>query len=183
MKKFITLGFAIVSISISGCTFNIGTNDTNATGSNTTATNTTNSAPAAAENKPPNTAAAPKKDAPEPAKKSETAPNESKSSGTRVQFANGETSTSVTKDIPANGSVEFIMNVQKGQTMGYTVGYDFNDSDVEVFLTEPGSHEISKISGPKAPQEFAVKKSGDHSLNVTNTSKKKITITLYLDVE
>ncbi|MFM9903779.1 MAG: hypothetical protein ACKVQJ_04315 [Pyrinomonadaceae bacterium] len=31
------------------------------------------------------------------------------------------------------------MNVQKGQTMEYTVGYDFDDSDIDAFLYEPGS--------------------------------------------
>ncbi|MEK7725159.1 MAG: hypothetical protein AAB336_12460 [Acidobacteriota bacterium] len=112
-----------------------------------------------------------------------SAPASSTDNGIRVQFAKGETSTSVTKDIPANGSVDFLINVRKGQTMGYTVGYDFKDSDIEAYLGEPGDQDASIPVAPKAPQTFVVKKSGDHFLEVTNTTKKKVTITLYLDVE
>ena len=101
----------------------------------------------------------------------------------RVEFARGETSASVTKDIPANGVVEFLFNVKKGQTVNYTVGYDFKDSDLTVYLGEPGDQDSAIPSRPKAPQTFVVKKSGDHSLEVTNTTKKKVTITLFLDVE
>lgn len=101
----------------------------------------------------------------------------------RVQFARGETSTSITREIPANGSVDFLINAAKGQKMEYTIGYDFKDSDIEAFLTEPGSQDISKTSGPKDRQEFVVKKGGDHRLTVNNTTRKKATITLYLDIE
>lgn len=104
-------------------------------------------------------------------------------SGERVKFAKGETSASVTKVIPANGSVDFIINAKKGQTMGFTVGYDFRDSDIEAFLTEPGMQDITISSGPKEPNEFIIKKTGDHRLTVNNTTKKKVTITLYLDIE
>lgn len=101
----------------------------------------------------------------------------------RVQFARGETSTMVTKDISANGSVDFLVNVKKGQKMGFTIGYDFKDSDVYYALYEPNTSDVTMSAGPKAPQEFEIKMSGDHRLTVTNTTKKKITITLYLDVE
>lgn len=181
MKKILTLGLMIIAISISSCTFNVSTGTNNATApvSNTTAANTSNSAPTTTTNQSANAATAPKKEA-EPATKADV----SKPGVTRVQFAKGETSTTVTKDIPAGGSVGFLMNVQKGQTIGYTVGYDFNDSDLDVFLTEPGSHDdISQSARPKEPNEFVVKKSGDHQLSVINTTKKKVTITLYLDVE
>jgi hypothetical protein len=104
-------------------------------------------------------------------------------SGERVRFANGETSAMVTRDIPAGGSIDFVIGVRKGQTLGYTVGYDFKDSDIRAFLTEPGMQDISKTSGPKEPQEFMIKKSGDHRLTVSNTTRKKLTITLYVDVE
>lgn len=100
----------------------------------------------------------------------------------RVQFARGESSVSLTKTIAANGSIDFLINAKKGQTMSYTVGYDFKDSDVEAFLTEPGLQDISLQSGPKEPKEFRIKKSGDHRLTVNNTTRKKITITLYLDI-
>ncbi|MBK7394590.1 MAG: hypothetical protein IPI64_15065 [Chloracidobacterium sp.] len=89
----------------------------------------------------------------------------------------------MTKDIPAKGSIDFLMNVQKGQTMECTVGYDFDDSDIDAFLYEPGSQAVSVSSGPKEPNEFLVKKSGDHRLTVDNRTNKKITITLYLLVE
>lgn len=100
----------------------------------------------------------------------------------RVQFAKGETSAMVTKDIPANGVVEFLINAKKGQMLEYTVGYDFKDSDVEAFLSEPGMPDASLSSGPKERQEFTIQKSGDHRLSVNNNTKKKITITLYLDI-
>lgn len=112
-----------------------------------------------------------------------TVSSNEETTGERVKFAKGEVSTSVTKEIPANGSVEFIINAKKGQTMGYTIGYDFRDSDIEAFLTEPGLQDVSKTSGPKDRNEFVVKRSGDHRLMVNNTTKKKVTITLYLDIE
>ena len=102
--------------------------------------------------------------------------------GIRVQFSKGETSAVVTRDIPANGTVDFIVNVKKGQTLEYTVGYDFKDSDIEAFLTEPGMQDISLSSGPKSRNEFVVKKSGDHRITVNNTTGKKIPMTLYVDV-
>ncbi len=101
----------------------------------------------------------------------------------RVTFAAGESSTYLTRNIPANDSHEFIFNARKGQTLGFTVAYDFKVSDVEAFLTEPGSQDISLTTGPKAPNEFVVQKTGDHRLLVRNLTRKKITITLYLDIE
>lgn len=111
-----------------------------------------------------------------------TTPVSSNPNEVRVQFAKGETSAAVTKDIAANGSVDFLINAKKGQLLEYTVGYDFRDSDVQAFLTEPGMQDISHSSGPKDRQEFTIQKSGDHRLTVNNTTKKKITITLYLDI-
>ena len=101
----------------------------------------------------------------------------------RVRFAAGETSASVTKVIPANGAIAFLFNVKKGQTIEYTVDYDFKESDLRVYLGEPGDQDASIPSASKAPQKFVVKKSGDHMLEVTNTTRKKATITLFLDVE
>lgn len=179
MKKYlITL---IVAASMSACTFNVST------GANNTAANSAtpaNSAPTAAENKAANTAntaAAPKKEEADTAKKTEPAPSSGNS--VRVQFAKGETSTMVTKDIPAKGSVDFVINVKKGQKMGFTVGYDFNDNDVNFALYEPDTKDVTMSAGPKEPQEFEVKMNGDHRLTVNNTTNKKVTITLYLDVE
>ncbi len=103
--------------------------------------------------------------------------------GERVRFAAGETSTYLERNIPANNSHEFIINAKKGQTIGFTVAYDFKDSDITVYLGEPGDQDTSIPSAPKAPQTFVVKKSGDHRLEVTNTTKKKVTITLSLEIE
>ena len=171
----------IVSL-LNACTFNVSTG-TNNTAANS-ATPAANSAPTAAENKAANTAntaAAPKKEEADTAKKTESAPNSGNS--VRVQFAKGETSTMVTKDIPAKGSVDFVINVKKGQKMGFTVGYDFIDNDVNFALYEPDTKDVTMSAGPKEPQEFEVKMNGDHRLTVNNTTNKKVTITLYLDVE
>ncbi len=181
MKKSLILGLIVIAGLMTGCTFSAstGTNSTSAT-----IANTTNSAPATAENKTANTvntAAAPKKEA-DTAKKTDAKPSESKSES-RVQFAKGETSTSVTKDIPANGAVDFLFNIKQGQTVGYTIDYDFKESDITAYLGEPGDQDTSIPVRPKVPQKFVVKKSGDHRLEVTNTTKKKATITLFLDVE
>jgi hypothetical protein len=178
MKKSLILGLISITGLLSGCSSPVS-NTTNST--NAPVANTTNSAPATVENKTTNTAAAPKKEA-DTAKKTDSKPSESISE-TRVQFGKGETSTTVTKDIPANGVVDFVFNVKKGQTVEYTVGYDFNDSDLQIYMGEPGDQDASIPSTPKAPKSFVVKKSGDHRLEVTNKTKKKVTITLYMDIE
>lgn len=178
MKKYF-LTF-IVAASMSACTFNVSTGTNNAT---TNSATPANSAPTA-ENKTANTSnagTAPKKEEADNTKKTESAP--SSANGVRVQFAKGETSTMVTKDIPAKGSVDFLINMKKGQKMGFTVGYDFNDNDVNAALYEPDTKDVTLSSGPKEPQEFEVKMNGDHRLTVNNTTNKKVTITLYLDVE
>lgn len=172
------IGLIAAAISITGCSFNVSTGTNNsapspsANASSAATGNTANTT---------NTVAAPKKEETDSAKKSEPAANSTNS--VRVQFAKGETSTSMTKDIPANGSVDFVINVKKGQKMGFTVGYDFNDDDVNYALYEPGTKDVTMAAGPKEPQEFDVKMSGDHRLTVNNTTGKKVTITLYLDVE
>jgi hypothetical protein len=116
-----------------------------------------------------------------PAKKA--APQATTNTKETVRFAKGANSTTLTRTIAASGSIDFIVNAKKGQKMGFTVGYDFNDSDVEAFLTEPGLQDISLTTSPKKPNEFVLKSTGNHRLTVNNTTKKKITITLYLAVE
>lgn len=182
MKKTLILGLITVAFSINGCTFNVGTSSNTP---NVNATNTANSAPTTADSKPSttiNSTAAPKKQD-DVAKDSDLTTSVVKPRTTRVQLTKGETTTYVTRDIPANGSIDFLINAQKGQTMEYTVGYDFEDSDIIAYLGEPGDQDASIPAPPKAPQTFVVKKSGDHRIDVTNTTKKKVTITLYLDVE
>lgn len=175
MKKTLIIGLITIAISITGCTFNLSTGTNNA---NAPASNTTNSAPTTVENKTVTN---------QPAKKDENSatkkPDNPSQKTERVQFGSGKTDGYWTRDIPAEGSIDFVMNAKKGQTIGYTVGYDFKDSDVEAFLTEPGLQDISQIAAPKETKEFTVNKSGDHRLTVNNTTKKKITITLYLDIQ
>ena len=67
--------------------------------------------------------------------------------------------------------------------MDFTIGYDFDDSDIEGFLTEPGLQDIALSTGSKKPNEFVLTKTGNHRLTVNNTTAKKITITLYLGIE
>lgn len=174
MKKSLILGLIVITGLFSGCSSPVsnGTNSTNAP-----VANTTNTAPATAENKTANTTNT------AVAKKSDSDSSPVKPSTTRVQFGKGETSTTVTKDIPANGIVDFVFNVKKGQTVEYTVGYDFNESDLQIYLGEPGDQDTSISSSPKVPKTFVVKKSGDHRLEVTNKTNKKVTITLYMDIE
>lgn len=100
-----------------------------------------------------------------------------------VKFAKGKSDAALTQTILASSSMDFIVNAKKGQTIGFTIGYDFKDSDVQGFLTEPGLQDISLKTGPKSPNSFAVNKTGNHRLTVHNTAKKKITITLYIDIE
>ena len=182
MKRTLTLSLLAVASLFAGCTFNVSTGNSNASApaSNTTAANAANSAPATANNQTANTATAPKKEEGNAAKKYDSS---NSANGVRVQFAKGETSTSVTKDIPAKGSVDFLINVKKGQKMGFTVGYDFDDNDVNYALYEPDTKDVTMSAGPKEPQEFEVKMNGDHRLTVNNTTGKKVTITLYLDVD
>lgn len=178
-KRYLAIFFALSLAS--ACTFNVstGSNSASAPASNTSSSSTPADNKTAAASPASNSATAPKKEA-EADKKTES--TSSSGNSVRVQFAKGETSTMLTKDIPANGSVDFLINAQKGQRMEYTVGYDFKDSDIEAFLTEPGLQDISLSSGPKEPQQFDVQKSGDHRLTVNNTTGKKVTITLYLDI-
>ena len=100
----------------------------------------------------------------------------------RVTIPKGDNNANITKEISANGSIDFLINVKKGQELGFEVGYDFKDGDIEAFLTEPEMQDISASSGPKTRKVFKVNKSGDHRLTVNNTTRKKVTITLYVDV-
>lgn len=100
----------------------------------------------------------------------------------RVRFSRGETSAQVTHRIAARGSVNFLINARRGQTLGFTVGYDFSDRDLNIYLLEPGGQDFSLTAAAKEPKEFAVKKTGDHTISVTNTTARAVTITLYADV-
>ncbi len=100
-----------------------------------------------------------------------------------VQFAKGKTDTYVTRSINASSSIDLNLPAKKGQTIVFTIGYDFKDSDIEAFLTEPTLQDISLRTGPKSTNDFRVTKTGNHRLTIHNTSKKKITMTLYVNIE
>lgn len=171
----VTIGVA-AGIFSSGCTVNLG-----GAGANTT-TNTSQSVPSGpASNSPAATNAAPKASAPDrPAAPAQKDAGSERS--VRVSFAKGETSGSMTQTIPANGTVNFLVNARSGQLLEFTVGYDFSESDLSVYLSEPGAQEFTLAGEPKKREEFSIKKSGDHTIVVSNTSPKPATITLYVDI-
>ena len=104
------------------------------------------------------------------------------SEGERVKFAAGDNSASLTRDIPANGSIDFIINAKKAQKIGIQMGYESKASDIKAFLSEPGLQDVSLSLGPETRKEFVVKKTGDHRLTVVNNTGKKITFSLYVDI-
>jgi hypothetical protein len=100
-----------------------------------------------------------------------------------VRFAKGKSDAALTRTINSASNFDFNISAKKGQTMSFTIGYDFKDSDVEGFLTEPGQQDISLTTEPKKPNEFKVKRTGNHRLTVHNYTKKNVTITLYISIE
>lgn len=100
-----------------------------------------------------------------------------------VKFPAGKSDAALTQNIGASSSIDFVIYAKKGQTLDFAIGYDFKDSDVQGFLTEPGLQDISLKTGPKSPNLFAVNETGNHRLTVHNTTKKKITITLYMTID
>lgn len=98
----------------------------------------------------------------------------------RVKFQ--DHSAHYTRDIPANGSLDFVVPAQKAEKLGIQMGYEGKASDIKGFLTEPGLQDISLSLPPESRKEFKVKTSGDHRLTVSNQTPKKVTFTLYLDL-
>lgn len=100
----------------------------------------------------------------------------------RIKFAAGVTSGDYTRTIPANGSIDFVINAKARQYMDYTIAYDFKKSDIEASLTEPGLQDVSQMPTIDARNVFKINTSGDHRLTVNNLTRKSITITLYLQI-
>jgi hypothetical protein len=100
-----------------------------------------------------------------------------------VQFAKGKSDAALTRTIGSKSAIDFNIYAKKGQTISFTLGYDFKDSDIEGFLTEPGLQDISLTMGPKNNNEFKVTKTGTHRLTVHNYTNKKTTMTLYIGIE
>jgi len=100
----------------------------------------------------------------------------------RVQLKAGSDTKSLTRTIGPNGSVDVTFRVTAGETIGFTAGYDFKDSDIQVFLMKTGDQDTLKTSGPKAPNEYLVSETGDYNVLVRNMTRKSITTTIYLDL-
>ena len=100
----------------------------------------------------------------------------------RVKFAAGATDAALTRTIPANGSIDFIITAKAGQYMDYTPAYDFNKTDIEAFLTEPRLQDVSQTANIDTRNVFRINTSGDHRLTVNNMTRKSITFTLYLQI-
>lgn len=176
MKK--QLGIIIIFAFSTACTFNMGTPANNGvSGSN----------PPAANTAPVKTG---QSTAPEAGKNTETASTKTEepaSSGQkpeRIAFSAGKTDASLTRTIPANGSVEFVFNAQSGQRMQYSVMHgNGSDTDVEAVLTEPGSQDISMTSAANENNEFIIKKTGDHRVTVSNKTGNKVTVDFGLSIK
>ncbi len=82
---------------------------------------------------------------------------------------------SLERTVKANSSYDFILNIRKGQIMEFSFE---GGKALEMFLTEPGLQDISLTSGPGEPNEFLVKKTGDHRITINNQSGKPLKFTL-----
>lgn len=100
----------------------------------------------------------------------------------KVQLKAGGETKALTRTIGPNGSVQVGFRVNAGQTVGFTAGYDFKDSDIQVFFMQTGAQDTLKESGPKAPNEVLVDETGDYHVLVRNMTRKSITTTIYLDL-
>lgn len=100
----------------------------------------------------------------------------------RVQFARGKASANTTRTVSADsGVITFILNARKGQRMQFTV-----DSDVEdlgITLSEAGKQDFTLESETGEPNEFIIKKTGDHYITVVNHSDTKAEITLRVNIK
>lgn len=94
----------------------------------------------------------------------------------RVKFAKGKTSITLNRILSADsGVITFILKARKGQRMNFTVD---SDEDVSISLSEAGKQDITLESGVGEPNEFMIKKTGDHFITVVNNSEADAEITL-----
>lgn len=100
-----------------------------------------------------------------------------------VRFARGTSSAAVTRTLAPNASIEFSVNARSGQTMNYTVGYDFASSDLEAYFTEARGQDSIPIEIKSMNNERVLEASGNHRILVKNKTRKRVTFTLYVDVE
>lgn len=175
MKQIWGPVFLLIGAGLSSCTVNMGTNsaDSSVTTGRSNNVSPSPSASGEATAKPVDQTANPAKKTDEPTERT---------GGERVKFSAGENSANLTRDIPANGSIDFLINARKGQPMGLQIGYEGKASDISGYLSEPGLQDLAMSLPPETRKEFAVKASGDHRLTVSNNSGKKVTFTLYVDI-
>jgi membrane carboxypeptidase/penicillin-binding protein PbpC len=176
MKKYILI-IALLALA-SACGTNSGTPATNGGTSNPNSPANTNTATA------PNNANATAANTTKTSKNTSPKSDEpyERTGGERVKIASGENSAHLTRNIPANGSIDFLINVKKGQKMGMQLSYEGKASDIEGFLSEPGLQDTELTLKAEERKEFDVKTNGDHRLTVVNQTGKKITFTLYTDI-
>lgn len=105
--------------------------------------------------------------------------------GEPIKFAAGETNKAITgRQIPANGSYDFLINARKGMKIGMHVSYGgATFSDIEAHLSEPDMQDTAMYMRAEERKSFVVKKTGDHRLRIVNTTGKKVTFGLYMDLE
>lgn len=100
----------------------------------------------------------------------------------RVKFDKGATEGTFTRTIPAEGSMDFVINAKAGQYMDYTPAYDLKKNDIQAVLTEPNLQDVSQTAKIDERNVFAINTSGDHRLTVNNMTRKSVTFTLYLSI-
>lgn len=178
MKKYI-LTVTLIAAFASACTLNMGTPANNGVSNSNSPTNN-NTAVTKIEK---STATDAGKNTKETSTKSEDTANSGQNSE-RVEFAAGKTETSLTRTIPADGSIDFVFNARSGQRMQYSVNYqNGSDTDIEAFLTEPGSQDISNTSAANENNEFMIKKTGDHRITVNNKTGNDVTVDFGLSIK
>ncbi|HMS41850.1 MAG TPA: hypothetical protein PKE69_16585, partial [Pyrinomonadaceae bacterium] len=102
----------------------------------------------------------------------------------RVQLKVDSTDNDVAlqRTLAPNGSLTVTFRANAGQTISYTAGYDFKDSDLEVFFTKSGGNDFLKESGPKSTNEYLITETGDYDILIENRTNKRVTTTLYLNL-
>lgn len=98
----------------------------------------------------------------------------------RVQLTAGGEGKALTRTIAPNSNVIITFRANAGNTISFTAGYDFKDSDLLIYLLHDG--EQLKSSAAKAPNEFLAKRTGDYQVVVDNKTNKRVTTTIYLDL-
>ena len=152
----------------SACTFNMETPAN--TAANTNPTNNSAGSPANAA-KSATSPASEQKPAADTSKKSAEVDTKSEE---QIQFAKGETDTTLERTIAPNGSKIFLFNVRKGQTLWFKVTESSNQLDVD-FNKNPVQ------LGEEVRQELNA--SGDWAIYVNNPTDEPLTYNLWIGIE